>query len=119
MPGWNYVLVTCLNKACSGLTRALAVKRPTRKTDAEPGRCQELVATCLINMPAARGCTTLAPTKGACAWGKDNVCVNANPRAEMSRHCGLRAPALEENKCRIVSVCAAMVGTLRFLSSNG
>jgi hypothetical protein len=26
MPGWNYVLATCLNKAHSGLTRVLAIK---------------------------------------------------------------------------------------------
>ena len=59
-------------------------------------------------MPAARGCSILAPAKiGACAWGKDKVHVNTNPRAEMSRHCGLRAPALEGNKCRVVSVCVA------------
>jgi hypothetical protein len=54
------------------------------------------------------GCTNLAPAKiGACEWGKDEAHLNTNPRAEMSRHYGLRAPALEENKCRIVSVCAA------------
>ena len=59
-------------------------------------------------MPAARGCSILAPAKiGACAWGEDKVYINTNPRAEMSRHCGLRAPALEENKCRVVSVHAA------------
>ena len=58
MPGWNYVLAICLNKAYSGLTRALAVK-PARKRIQSRGRTQELVATCLINMPAARGCTKL------------------------------------------------------------
>ena len=59
-------------------------------------------------MPAARGCTKLAPANiGACAWGKDKAYVNTNPRAEMSRHCGLWASAFEENKCRVVSVYAA------------
>ena len=59
-------------------------------------------------MPAARGCSKLAPAKiGACVRGKDKVYLNTNPRAEMSRHFGLWASAFEENKCRVVSVYAA------------
>ena len=59
-------------------------------------------------MPAARGCSKLAPAKiGACVRGKDKVYLNTNPRAEMSRHFGLWASAFEENKCRVVSVHAA------------
>ena len=37
----------------------------------------------------------------------NKVYLNTNPRAEMSRHFGLWASAFEENKCWIISVCAA------------